>query len=299
MLEINKKYPNVLGYIAVLTGAVCWALGGASGQYLFLFNAMSADWLVPVRLLIAGLIMLLLAMLRGNKIFCIFRSWKEIGAMLFFAFVGNAGCQYGYYASIQYSNVAFATIIAYTTPVMVLLLTVIMEMRKPTFNEILAISLVCLGTYLISTHGHLDSLSVSAMALGLGLFGAFCYALYIVQSKLLLTRYPLFTVVGWGMTLGSLPMLILFKPWHEDGLIINNMFFVMMTSVIVLGTILSFCLFELGVKKIGSVKASILSAVEPVVSVLVCIVGFGINITAWDIVGMSFILAAIYRSVKK
>ncbi len=289
-----KLSTHNLGIIAVFIGACCWALGGASGQYLFINNNMTSDWLVPVRLFCAGIIMLTFAVLRGHNIFEALKKPRDIIDIIIFAIIGNAGTQYGYYTCIEYSNVAFATFLAYTTPVIVLFFTVIKELRLPKFKELLSIILVLIGTFFISTHCSLDSMSVSPQALNWGLFGALCYAVYMVQPVRMLKEFPIVTIVGWGMLLGSVPLAIMFTPWVNNQIIVDPMLYIMMAGVIGIGTIIAFSVFEVGIHIIGPVKASILSAIEPVFSVLICLIGFGMPIVGWDILGLVFILAAVF-----
>ena len=52
------------GYLMTICGAVCWAFSGACGQYLFEHRGMDADWLVTVRLTVAGLLLVLYSLAR-------------------------------------------------------------------------------------------------------------------------------------------------------------------------------------------------------------------------------------------
>lgn len=68
----NKK-----GVLLTLIGGTFWGLSGACGQYLFQYKNATSDWLVPLRLAIAGFLLLCyLYLRRGNQIFDIWKTKK-------------------------------------------------------------------------------------------------------------------------------------------------------------------------------------------------------------------------------
>ena len=125
------KKSLALGYILAISGGIFWAVGGACGQYLFQHNHMTSNWLVPVRLTISGILLLLFALLRGENLLSVWKTKQDIFDILLFGLLGSALCQYGYYTSIQYSNVALATVLAYMSQAMILVYTVIKKQRLP------------------------------------------------------------------------------------------------------------------------------------------------------------------------
>ena len=109
-----------MGYILAVCGGIFWAVGGACGQYLFQHNQMTSNWLVPIRLTVAGCILLAFSLLRRQNIWAVWHTKQTVIDILIFGLLGSALCQYAYYTSIQYSNVALATVLAYTSPAMIL-----------------------------------------------------------------------------------------------------------------------------------------------------------------------------------
>ena len=51
-------------------------------------------------------------------------------------------CQYSYYTSVQYANVAFATVLSYCSPIMILLWTIVSTRKKPHAYELASVALV-------------------------------------------------------------------------------------------------------------------------------------------------------------
>ena len=63
------------GICFTVAGGCCWGMSGVMGKYLFDAKDLTATWLVTVRLLGAGICLLLLMYQRkGNSIF---RVWKR------------------------------------------------------------------------------------------------------------------------------------------------------------------------------------------------------------------------------
>ena len=127
-----------LGYCITILGGVCWAIGGACGQTLFEQNSITSDWVVPIRLLLAGTLLVVFSALSGKHPMAVWKDKKNYPPLIAFGLIGSALCQYGYYTSIQYSNAAFATVLSYTAPVMILVYTVVKEHRAPRLYELAA-----------------------------------------------------------------------------------------------------------------------------------------------------------------
>ena len=93
-----------IGYALAVSGGIFWAVGGACGQYLFQHNQMTSNWLVPIRLTVAGCILLAFSLLRRQNIWAVWHTKQTVIDILIFGLLGSALCQYAYYTSIQYSQ---------------------------------------------------------------------------------------------------------------------------------------------------------------------------------------------------
>lgn len=68
----------IKGYIITICGGLGWAMGGACGQILFRDCGVDADWLVPIRMFLAGLMVLAIAKLCGKPIGAVWRDKASI-----------------------------------------------------------------------------------------------------------------------------------------------------------------------------------------------------------------------------
>ena len=71
---MKQHHRMALGYCITILGGICWAIGGACGQTLFEQNRITSDWVVPIRLLLAAL---LLAALANGFSISLFKRYAE------------------------------------------------------------------------------------------------------------------------------------------------------------------------------------------------------------------------------
>ena len=59
MNSYNRKKDNaVRGMILTLVGGTLWGFSGTCGQFLMQTKGVTSNWLVPIRLLLAGALLL-------------------------------------------------------------------------------------------------------------------------------------------------------------------------------------------------------------------------------------------------
>lgn len=63
----QQKKKRTAGICLTLAGGICWGLSGCFGQYLFQKKDITADWLVMVRLLLAGVLLVLMGFFADEK----------------------------------------------------------------------------------------------------------------------------------------------------------------------------------------------------------------------------------------
>lgn len=285
--------------IAVL-GGIFWGLAGVFGQYLFEYKGLNARWLVSVRLVLAGLLLLITVFLKQrDDMWRIWKKKKDIFCLILFAVFGMAGCQLTYYSSVELSNAGTATVLQYTAPAIIMLYVAVRAKKMPTLLEIGALVLALFGTFILATHGNIHSLAISRAALIWGLSSAVMMAVYNLLPLRLMKEYGTFCVIGWGMLLGGILMCLFTKPWHVVG-VWDFQAVGAMAVVVVVGTVLSFSFYMEGVRLIGASKASLLAAVEPVTATAATVLMMHVAFTLEDFLGIvCIVIAILILSIKK
>ena len=282
-----------LGYVLAISGGVLWAVAGACGQALFRDNTVTAAWVVPIRLILSGFLFLLLArFFQGKAVWSVWKDPKTVVRLLLFAVCGFATSQYTFYACIELANVAFSTVMCYICPIFILLFTILRERRPPRFYEIAGVVLVIVGVLACATHFGLTQLSVSPAALVMGLLCAVSSAVNSILPIPLMARYGMLPTLGWGMLLGGAVMSLLFRPWTIQA-IVNGQLIGFMSIIIFGGTLMAFTFYMRGIQLVGPVPAVVLSAVEPLVAVVLSVAVLKVSFTSYDFLGFLLILLTI------
>lgn len=73
------------GMLNVLIAAVLWGSSGVCAQYIMEQSQMSSQFLTMTRLIFAGLILLTLSFIHGDKIFSIINNHKDAISLLIFS----------------------------------------------------------------------------------------------------------------------------------------------------------------------------------------------------------------------
>lgn len=280
------------GYLFALLGGICWALAGVFGQYLFQEHDLRPQWLVPVRLIGAGIVLMIICKLRGQRVLHIFENRRDAKDIVIFAVVGAALCQYAYFAAVAASNAATATFISYTSPVFIIVMTIMRTKQMPVRSEVVSCLLVITGIFIVSTHGSIYSLHISGAALFWATLSALAFAIYSIQSQRLMRKFNTLLITAWGMLLGGVLLFITCRPWTLKGVSSIDAYAALVV-IIVLGTILSYVLFLKAIQTIGPTKGSLLSSIEPVAATVLSIIWLKDKFQLIDLLGFLLIFATV------
>lgn len=283
----------------IIGAAIMWSLSGVCGQFLFQHYQTDASWLITVRQLCAGTVFLGYLLARHKNIFKVFEERRDWVELLFFTFLGLLPAQYGFYVCISLSNAAMAPILQYTAPAMIVLWFAFRQRRFPEGREILGVFLAMLGVFLVSTHGRLDQLVVSPLALFWGLFSGVGLAIYTVAPVRILKKFSTTEIMGWGQILSGLFLACFFNPFHSGSLWDPSSIAAMM-YIVIGGTVIPFSMFLIAVTVVGPTKASLISCVEPLSSIVLTVLVLGTPLKFLDLVGMScIIITVLLLSIQK
>ncbi|WP_281725624.1 EamA family transporter [Lachnoclostridium phocaeense] len=281
------------GMAIALIGGIFWGLAGVFGQFLFEYKGTNARWLVSVRLVLAGILLLSTVVVKQRATFWkIWTDRKDAVTLILFGILGMAGCQLSYYTAVELSNAGTATVLQYTAPVLILGYEAVRMRRRPRGFEIAALVLALAGTFLLATHGNPGSMSLSGKALAWGLMSAVMMAVYNLLPAKLMKKYGTFCVIGWGMLVGGIVLSAFTHPWYIVGRWDLEAVGAM-AVVVVLGTVLSFSFYMEGVRMIGAAKASLLASVEPVTATIASALMMHVVFAGMDVLGIVCILGAV------
>ena len=282
----------VKGTLFAVIAGIAWGLSGTSGQYL-MAHGISALVLTNIRLIIAGLLLVLLSYIKSKEQFLAFLKDKSsLFSLLLFSLFGLFLNQLAYLSAIQETNAGTATVLQYVCPVGILAYTCIKDKVAPTIAEILSMILAIGGTFLIATHGQMDQLSMTPAGLFWGLFSALTYALYIILPIKLIQKWGSILVIGVGMTISGF-VAVPFTGIIGTSLPMSFDIFLAFTGIILIGTVFAYTAFLKGASLVGPVKSSLLASIEPISAVFFAFMIMGDIFYPVDFLGMAMILLAV------
>ena len=200
-----------------------------------------------------------------------------------------------YFESIERSSLTVASILLYTAPVMVTLMSALFYKEKITPRKIICLIGAVLGIIMIS--GIDSKTRISTSGLIFGLLSGFSYSLYSIIGKLILKKYEPITVSSYAFIFAAAGSLFIVDIPHIANTFIcsENLLY---TSAIMLGcgiltAAIPYTLYTLGLKYVPAGKASILACVEPLTASAIGMSFYGDSIGIVSLVGMLLILSAV------
>lgn len=291
--KINTKKGTIIGTFLTIAGGILWGISGVCGQFLFQNKDVTASWLVPLRLVTAGFLLLCYYLIRDKgKAFDIWKTKRNRIDIIIYGLAGMMLCQYSYFQTIEWSNAGTATVIQYLGPALIVVWVCLQTKRLPEKKEVLGVILAVTGIFLIATHGNPTTLALSQKALIMGLISAVSVVIYTVKPARMQAEFDTPLILAWGMLIGGTALTIAFRPWNNK-VIFDGETFTAFTFIILFGTMAGFSMYMTGVKMIGSVKASLYSCVEPVASMVLTAVWMKVSFTTPDLIGTAFVIATI------
>ena len=286
------------GMALAAAGAAFWGCAGVAAQFVLQNRGFSPEWLTTVRMLLAGLLLLIFCRLRGENITAIWQDSLDKREIIIFALFGMLMTQYTYYACIHVSNAPTATTLGYLMPVFIVVYVALRDWQLPTKREMFCVFLAVVGSAVLVTRGDFGTLAITPMALCLGLTTGASQAVYTLQPRRLLTIYSPELVVGWGVLLGGIFFTPIAQPWHFGG-IMDMAAALSFAYIVVGGTVFAFVLYMASLRLVGPSDAAMTSCIEPAASVVVSGLVLDVTFGPAETLGMVMILTAIYILARK
>ncbi|WP_050183753.1 EamA family transporter [Domibacillus robiginosus] len=294
------------GLFLVMTGATFWGIGGTVAQKLFHQYAIDINWLVTIRLLIAGFLLLAVQFSGkdSSQIFSVWKNKRTAVPLMIFGLVGMLAVQYTYMASIKHGNAAVATLLQYLAPVMIIIYSTLRKQSVFTRKDLLTVSLALAGCFFLLTNGSISQLSVSITAIVWGVLSGIALAFYTLYAVPLLKQYDSLVIVGWAMVIGGFALSFIHSPLQMDFKNLTVDAYVSLIFVIVFGTMIAFWFYIESLQSLSPKESSLFGSIEPLAAVLTTVFWlkepFGLFqwIGASCIIGMIVLLALHKDSLK-
>jgi DME family drug/metabolite transporter len=216
----------------------------------------------------------------------------DLAALCLFGFTGVTVFYGAYQFAVRQGGAALASVLLYTAPAWVVVLSRIFFKERFTTVKMTALFMTLTGIMLISLGGS-AGFSITWRAIGFGLLSGFSYSLYYVFGKYFSERYSaanlFFYILPIGIT-GLLP-LVTFTPKTP-------------TAWLALFCLAFFCtygayhLYYAGLKHLEAGRAAIAATLEPVVAGIVAFFWWQERFTAGGYIGSVLIILAVIMMIR-
>jgi drug/metabolite transporter (DMT)-like permease len=278
------------GYLCVMTGAMMWASSGTAGKALFEGGVKALD-LVQIRVTLASIILFLFLVVFSRDSLKI--RPKDIGYFLLLGGVFMALVQGTYFYTISKIQVAAAILIQYLAPIFVAVYSMVFWNERSTLCKITALCMAFGGCYLVVGGYDLELLRMNRLGIMGGLASAVCFAGYSLLGERGMHRYKPWTVLFYALVFSIPTWHILHPPFQYVRLAFDLSQWLWMVYIAVVGTILPFGLFFVGVNYIRSTRASITATLEPISAGFFAFFVLGETMEILQIAGGAMVIGAI------
>ena len=296
--QLNKESQVMKGVIIILIAGILWGFSGTCAQFLFQEYGITPIYLTNIRTLFSGGILVTLSLIKEREnMKRLLSDGRTLMGVFIFAILGILFNQLSYLEAIHYTNSGTATILQYIGPVLIMLVSCVMERRLPTKKEILALLLVIVGTWLLATHGDFTSLYITPLGLVWGLLSAVAAVLYTMIPIKLIREYGSIPVVGMGMLISGIALSFTNR-FNGGPAAYDQRALIFLGIIIVFGTVIPYTAYLLGISLCGAVKGSMIASIEPVSATLCMVFWLGEEFFAIDFVGFVCIFTTIFLLAK-
>lgn len=295
MNEHGRRFPLALsqkarGTLIILFAALCWASSGAAAKHLFLLG-VTPSGLVQMRATMAAVIIGgWMAVTRPGMFRLERRDLPRVFALGFF---GMATVQFTYMFAISRVHVAVAILMQYLSSVFIFLWALAFGAKKPSLLSALTIVGTVIGCYFVSGASDVDFSQLDLLGLGGGLVAAVSFAVYSLLGEGLVGRYDAKSVTFYAFLVSAMVWNIAEPPFAFIGRCADPSFLFWGMYVVLIGTVIPFLLYAMGVKHISSINASITATAEPIFAGLLSWAFIGEALSPAQMAGAALVLLSI------
>ena len=287
-METQKKAPAAA---AILAAAALWGVIGLWNRKL-MAAGLSPLSVVLVRNLAGMALLVLFFAFKDRSVFRV-----APGHLKYFFGTGVVSVVFFtvcYFSCQKLCSLSVASVLLYTAPSFVVLLSAVLWREPVTGRKLLALALTLLGVSLVCGVFS-GNLSVTLPGVLLGLGSGFFYALYSIFGRYALAHYPPLTVTVWTFLFAGPASLVLLRPAELAGAFLETpSVWGTAFALALISTAAPYILYTWGLARMEPGRASILASLEPVAATLTGVLAFSESMGPLTALGILCVLAGVY-----
>ncbi|NLL90969.1 MAG: EamA family transporter [Ruminococcaceae bacterium] len=278
----NKKFVG---------GVVLVSISAASFGFLPIFAKMaysagtSSYTLLFLRFLVATVFMFSLVFFRKMPLPTKDRIWKLflLGALVYF------GQSFTYFSALNYASSGTVSLLLYLYPAIVMIGSAAIFNEKITVKKVLALCFALAGAFVIIG----AEFKANFLGVFLALLSALLYSLYILISSAVVEegkgiQSSAFIMLGSTVVYGIMNLFTGFKPPTE----VHG--YIAVGLIAIVSTVIAFGTFFVGMERTGPSIASLVSVLEPVVTVIASVIILSEEVKLSLIIGGILVMTSLF-----
>ena len=286
-----EKTTRNIGPLLIILAGCFWGSMGIFVRKLTGFGFTSVQ-IVSIRVTLAALFFSLLLLIKDRSGFRI--RLRDIPLFLGLGFGSILFFTVCYFTAITMMTLSTAAILLYTSPIWIMLMSLLFFREKMNGRKLLALALAFGGCVLVSGISG-GGLTLPGLLAGLG--SGIGYGLYSILGTVALRRYSPYTVTTWTFLFAAIGSWFISHPaeiiakFSSTPSPLGLFLFCCLTALVT--AVVPFLTYTLGLRTVEASRAGILATIEPMVATLIGVFVFSEPLTLFSGLGVLLILAAV------
>ncbi len=287
----SENSSQLRGHLLVILAATLWASQGVFYTFIRTTYGLPSTTAAFFRAAMTAILVFGWMALRGQRILALSR--RDVGFFALFGVFGVTTLYVTFANAVDISGVAIATILLYTAPVWVTVISALFLGENWTTRKALSLGLVITGVILVSRAYDTALLQLNWLGVLMGLGSGLGYALYTLFSKVGLRRHEPIPMLGYDLSFGALAML----PFQQGDLLrstVSNPALLFWLLILTLtSTLTAGAAFISAMRYLPASNASITATLEPVIALFLGAILLHEVVTVLQIAGAGLVLCAV------
>lgn len=277
-------------FLVVCAGSL-WGIIGLFSRSLS-DAGLSALQIAGVRCLVTAIILFFFLLISNRQYLRIkIRDiWIFVGTGVFSIALFNVF----YFLTIAKSSLGIASILLYTAPCFILIMSHFLFNERITMRKGAAIGLALVGSIISTGIIGGGSGSITGLTFLIGLGSGIAYGLYSIMGRIALKKYNWLTVITYTFIFASIALLPYLKAGEVFIIVIDENALILNIILIgVLSTLMPFLLYTKGMNSMETGKAALLTFVEPIVATILGVTVFQEVFTKYTAIGIVLVISSM------
>ena len=285
MTSLANPRRGFLGVLLVVTSGVAYGTVPIMAKIAFR-DGVTLPELLSWRFSLCAALLWIAVACTGGRL----PSRTRVLPLVAMGIIGYAGQSAAFFAALQRIPASTCALLLYTYPAIVTLAAAVIFRESPSARKIAAIAVAFIGTSLVA-QGPAGATAPAGIAFAL--LSASIYSAYVLVGSRVFADTPPIAAAATVMSATALAYVMFGALAGGLAMPASSTQAEMIAAIAVIGTAVPVLTFVMGMPRIGPSRASIVSTVEPVVTVLLATAVLAEPLHLIQVVGAMLVLASV------